>query len=68
MSKIKCDWITCAYNSSKCEYRGVEDSGDCLCEDEVIVFTTDNECDNCGASIDGLQCNSYVPKSSGKLN
>jgi hypothetical protein len=68
VSKIKCDWITCAYNSSKCDYRGVEDSGYCLCEDEEIELITGGECEHCGADIDGLQCGSYIPKSSGKLN
>ncbi len=59
MATIKCDWITCYYNSKFGERLKTVGPGKCN-NDGTIYLNADNYCFECGVTQDTLQCESYT--------
>ena len=58
---IKCEWITCKWNSADKEdhYHGA--NGKCKCK-EGVYLSSETECSSCKFDLDNLKCKNFVSK------
>lgn len=62
---IKCEWITCQFNSADKEDHHPGANGKCKCKEEVYLLSAP-ECDKCKYDLDSLNCKNYVGKKYGE--
>ncbi|MBK5242121.1 hypothetical protein [Clostridium sp.] len=64
---IKCEWITCKFNSHDKEDHYTGANGECNCEEEIYLTSNVNDkCDSCDFYMDNLICKKYIGKKYGE--